>query len=168
MRSKPCRAADAWPSLSTLLEVGGTPRSTVYASPLPTRALAFPEAFCLEFLNPFLRLSPRREPDWASGSCAVFSPAMRARFGCAVRRRLADAVPLCPSSGLTRFVSRMRKCQSLLWPLKGHHRLHVLVIDDEQYVADTLVMILEQSGLQATAAYDAESALRKAESFPPT
>ena len=46
--------------------------------------------------------------------------------------------------------------------------MHVLVIDDEQYVADTLVMILEQSGLQATAAYDAESALRKAESFPPT
>ena len=45
--------------------------------------------------------------------------------------------------------------------------MHVLVIDDEQYVADTLVMILEQSGLQATAAYDAESALRKAESCPP-
>ena len=46
--------------------------------------------------------------------------------------------------------------------------MHVLVIDDEQYVADTLVMILEQSGLQATAAYDAESALKKAESFRPT
>jgi len=46
--------------------------------------------------------------------------------------------------------------------------LHVLVIDDEQYVADTLVMVLEQSGLQATAAYDADSALKKAESFRPT
>jgi CheY-like chemotaxis protein len=46
--------------------------------------------------------------------------------------------------------------------------LHVLVIDDEQYVADTLVMVLEQSGLQATAAYDGDSALKKAESFRPT
>lgn len=46
--------------------------------------------------------------------------------------------------------------------------MHVLVIDDEQYVADTLVMVLEQSGLQATAAYDADSALKKAESFQPT
>ena len=46
--------------------------------------------------------------------------------------------------------------------------MHVLVIDDEQYVADTLVMVLEQSGLQATAAYDADSALKKAESFRPT
>ena len=46
--------------------------------------------------------------------------------------------------------------------------MHVLVIDDEQYVADTLVMVLEQSGLQATAAYDGDSALKKAESFQPT
>ena len=46
--------------------------------------------------------------------------------------------------------------------------MHVLVIDDEQYVADTLVMVLEQSGLQATAAYDGDSALKKAESFRPT
>jgi len=46
--------------------------------------------------------------------------------------------------------------------------VHVLVIDDEQYVADTLVMVLEQSGLHATAAYDGDSALKKAESFRPT
>ena len=46
--------------------------------------------------------------------------------------------------------------------------MQVLVIDDEKYVADTLVMVLEQSGLQATAAYDADSALKKAESFRPT
>lgn len=46
--------------------------------------------------------------------------------------------------------------------------MHILVIDDERYVADTLVMVLEQSGLQATAAYDADSALKKAESFRPT
>lgn len=46
--------------------------------------------------------------------------------------------------------------------------MHILVIDDEKYVADTLVMVLEQSGLHATAAYDADSALKKAESIPPT
>ena len=46
--------------------------------------------------------------------------------------------------------------------------MHILVIDDERYVADTLVMVLEQSGLEATAAYDADSALMKAESFRPT
>jgi CheY-like chemotaxis protein len=46
--------------------------------------------------------------------------------------------------------------------------LHVLVIDDEKYVADTLVMILEQSGLRAAAAYDGESALKTAETFLPT
>lgn len=45
--------------------------------------------------------------------------------------------------------------------------MHILVIDDEKYVADTLVMVLEQSGLHATAAYDADSALKQAESFPP-
>ena len=46
--------------------------------------------------------------------------------------------------------------------------MHILVIDDERYVADTLVMVLEQSGLEATAAYDGDSALKKAESFRPT
>jgi len=46
--------------------------------------------------------------------------------------------------------------------------LRVLVIDDEQYVADTLVMVLEESGLEATAAYDGASALKKAEAVQPT
>ena len=45
--------------------------------------------------------------------------------------------------------------------------MQVLVIDDEQYVADTLAMVFERSGLQAIAAYDADWALKAPESFRP-
>jgi CheY-like chemotaxis protein len=45
--------------------------------------------------------------------------------------------------------------------------LRVLVIDDEKFIADTLVMILEQSGREATAAYDGPAAMRRAETFQP-
>jgi|SRR5581483_1724610 len=45
--------------------------------------------------------------------------------------------------------------------------MRVLVIDDEKYVADTLVMILRQTGYEAEAAYDGESALQRIELFPP-
>jgi len=46
--------------------------------------------------------------------------------------------------------------------------LRVLVIDDEKNVADTLVMILQRSGWQATAAYDGATAVEKADVFLPT
>ncbi len=46
--------------------------------------------------------------------------------------------------------------------------MRVLVIDDEKFIADTLVMIMQNSGRQATAAYDGVSALQRAESFQPS
>src|SRR5271156_3970678 len=43
----------------------------------------------------------------------------------------------------------------------------VLVVDDEAVIADTLAMILEQSGIRALVAYDGKSALEIANTFPP-
>lgn len=43
----------------------------------------------------------------------------------------------------------------------------VLVVDDEQVIADTLVAIFTNAGYQAAAAYDAQSALAKCQSFLP-
>jgi len=45
--------------------------------------------------------------------------------------------------------------------------MRVLVIDDEKFVADTLVMILQRSGWEATAAYNGNMALQIADSFQP-
>ena len=45
--------------------------------------------------------------------------------------------------------------------------MRVLVIDDEKFIADTLVMILQQSGKEAAAAYDGVAAVRRAETFRP-
>jgi DNA-binding response OmpR family regulator len=46
-------------------------------------------------------------------------------------------------------------------------RPKVLVVDDEQMIADTLAMILKQSGFEARTAYSGEKALELAESFRP-
>jgi CheY-like chemotaxis protein len=46
-------------------------------------------------------------------------------------------------------------------------RPKVLVADDERVIAETLVMILEQSGFDARAVYSGEEALACAESFNP-
>jgi DNA-binding response OmpR family regulator len=43
----------------------------------------------------------------------------------------------------------------------------VLVADDERVIADTLAMILNQSGFQARAAYTGEKALEMASEFKP-
>lgn len=43
----------------------------------------------------------------------------------------------------------------------------VLVADDERVIADTLAMILNQSGFQAQAVYSGEKALELAQSFQP-
>ncbi len=43
----------------------------------------------------------------------------------------------------------------------------VLVVDDEQVIADTLAMILNQSGFDARAAYSGEKALELASTFAP-
>lgn len=43
----------------------------------------------------------------------------------------------------------------------------VLVADDERVIADTLAMILNQSGFHARAVYSGEKALELAESFRP-
>lgn len=43
----------------------------------------------------------------------------------------------------------------------------VLVADDERVIADTLAMILNQSGFDARAVYSGEKALELAESFRP-
>jgi DNA-binding response OmpR family regulator len=43
----------------------------------------------------------------------------------------------------------------------------VVVVDDEQSIADTLVMIFKHSGYEAHAFYDAQSALEHVETCPP-
>src|SRR6202046_4459121 len=43
----------------------------------------------------------------------------------------------------------------------------VLVVDDERVIADTLAMILNQSGFQAKAVYSGEAALEMAASYQP-
>ena len=43
----------------------------------------------------------------------------------------------------------------------------IFVVDDEKCIADTLVAILRNSGYEALAFYDAQSALEQAESFSP-
>ena len=45
--------------------------------------------------------------------------------------------------------------------------MRVLVIDDEKHIADTLVMILQMSGWEATAAYDGKGALQRLDAFRP-
>jgi DNA-binding response OmpR family regulator len=42
---------------------------------------------------------------------------------------------------------------------ENNHRPRVLVVDDERVIADTLAMILNQSGFEARAAYTGEQAL---------
>jgi CheY-like chemotaxis protein len=43
----------------------------------------------------------------------------------------------------------------------------VLVVDDERVIADTLAMILNQSGFDARAVYSGEKAVEQASSFAP-
>ena len=43
----------------------------------------------------------------------------------------------------------------------------VLVVDDERVIADTLSMILNQSGFESRAVYSGEGALEMAQSFEP-
>ena len=43
----------------------------------------------------------------------------------------------------------------------------VLVLDDEQMIANTLVLILNRSGFEARAVYTAEAAIRDAREIPP-
>ena len=45
--------------------------------------------------------------------------------------------------------------------------LRILIVDDEPAVTDTLCLILKSQGYEVAAAYDAESALVKAETFDP-
>jgi DNA-binding response OmpR family regulator len=46
-------------------------------------------------------------------------------------------------------------------------RPKVLIVDDERVIADTLVMILDQSGFEARAVYSGERAVDLASSFKP-
>ena len=46
-------------------------------------------------------------------------------------------------------------------------KIRVLVVDDEHVIADTLVVILRQSGYEATAFYNAQSALEGIEAGCP-
>ena len=46
-------------------------------------------------------------------------------------------------------------------------KLKVLVFDDERVIADTLVLILKQSGFESRAAYDGETSVEAAASFLP-
>lgn len=43
----------------------------------------------------------------------------------------------------------------------------ILVVDDERVIADTLVIILNRSGFEASAAYSGESAVEMAQSIQP-
>ena len=48
-----------------------------------------------------------------------------------------------------------------------HAKPKVLVVDDERVIADTLAMILNQSGFDARSVYSGEKALESAASFEP-
>jgi CheY-like chemotaxis protein len=50
---------------------------------------------------------------------------------------------------------------------ENQHKPKVLVADDERVIADTLAIILNQSGFQATAVYSGEKAVEKAETLRP-
>src|SRR5277367_2277582 len=54
-----------------------------------------------------------------------------------------------------------------LTPETGAPKPVVLVVDDEAVIADTLAVILEQSGFMAMVAYDGRSALEMADLIPP-
>ncbi|MGB0063598.1 MAG: response regulator [Terracidiphilus sp.] len=47
------------------------------------------------------------------------------------------------------------------------HKRKILVVDDERVIADTLAMILNQSGFDARAVYSGEKALEMAPTFVP-
>ena len=47
------------------------------------------------------------------------------------------------------------------------HKRKILVVDDERVIADTLAMILNQSGFDARAVYSGEKALEMAPGFAP-
>lgn len=47
------------------------------------------------------------------------------------------------------------------------HKRKILVVDDERVIADTLAMILNQSGFDARAVYSGEKALEMAPDFAP-
>lgn len=49
----------------------------------------------------------------------------------------------------------------------GHHTQRVLVVDDERLIADSLAIILNRSGFEASAAYSGEMALQIAPAFKP-
>ncbi len=51
--------------------------------------------------------------------------------------------------------------------IHGNHRRHVLVVDDERVIADTLAAILNESGFSATTSYCAEDALKIIEAGVP-
>jgi len=50
---------------------------------------------------------------------------------------------------------------------ENHVRPKVLVVDDERVIADTLAMILNQSGFEARAVYSGEAALESASNYQP-
>ena len=67
-----------------------------------------------------------------------------------------------------------RTLQSQIVPLKdvprerdGEQRLDVLVVDDEQIIADTLAVILSKSGFRTMAAYEGRSAIEIARKYRP-
>jgi len=49
----------------------------------------------------------------------------------------------------------------------NHEKPKVLVVDDERIIADTLAMILNQSGFEASAVYSGEKAIEMASTFAP-
>lgn len=50
---------------------------------------------------------------------------------------------------------------------ENHLKPKVLVVDDERIIADTLAMILNQSGFEASAVYSGEKAVEMASTFSP-
>jgi CheY-like chemotaxis protein len=57
--------------------------------------------------------------------------------------------------------------QDLLLEKQTYPLMRILVIDDEKPLADTLMLILRNSGYEVAAAYDGASALSQVESSPP-
>ncbi len=90
-----------------------------------------------------------------------------------VNKRLPGKnIPCCKiSRGGSQVFTRTR-CWNPLSSVKEHmpeaiSKRKILVADDERVIADTLAMILNQSGFQARAVYSGESALELAPTFKP-
>jgi DNA-binding NtrC family response regulator len=71
-----------------------------------------------------------------------------------------------PIVAKTKTVSRPTTTNPLIFKPKNGTKPRILVVDDEKPVADSLVLLLNHEGFEATAAYSGEEALQAAAKNP--